>query len=186
MSKSSGSNLAEAVRRSSGVNAAECYQCGKCTAGCPLARWMDLAPHQAMRLVQVGDDAARDHLLDCETVWLCVGCLTCTQRCPRKLDPAAVLDAIREMAFERGKIARRCRKILAFHKSFLKVVEKTGRMSEAPLTTLYKMSSGDLFSDVTLAPPMLLRGKLPLVPKVIRGRKDVKRLFSASRKQGRP
>jgi heterodisulfide reductase subunit C len=137
-----------------------------------------------MRLVQIGDDGAEDQLLRSGAIWLCAGCLTCTQRCPKKLDPAAVIDVLREMSNEAGKVSHRQKRILAFHKAFLKVVENTGRMSEVPLTGLYKMMTGDFLSDVTMAPRMLLRGKLP-VPKVIRGRKQVKNIFAACRKGGR-
>jgi len=94
------------------------------------------------------------------------------------------MDALREMAYERGTVPANRKRILAFHKAFLAVVEKTGRMSEMPLTGLYKLMTGDLVSDVALAPRMLVRGKLPLIPRRIRGRKEVKRLFAACRKAG--
>ena len=149
-----------------------------------MAGWMDLSPNQVMRLAQVGDEAAADALLRCGAIWACAGCLTCTQRCPKELDPAAVMDALREMAYERGTVPANRKRILAFHKAFLAVVEKTGRMSEMPLTGLYKLMTGDLVSDVALAPRMLVRGKLPLIPRRIRGRKEVKRLFAACRKAG--
>ena len=169
--------LAERVRAATGVDVRECYQCGKCTAGCPMIRFMDLGPAQVMRLVQVGDPEAVERLLGSRTLWACVGCLTCTQRCPKELDPAAVLDALREMAFRQGRVPAAERRVLRFHQAFLNVVKHTGRMSEVPLTALYKMTSGDLFSDITLAPAMLARGKLPLVPKVIAGRDEVRRIF---------
>jgi heterodisulfide reductase subunit C len=184
VTKPGAARLAEAVAKVTGINVAECYQCGKCTAGCPMAHYMDLVPSQVMRLVQIGDEEAAARLLESSAIWLCAGCLTCTQRCPKKLDPAAVMDALREMAYERGSVPANQKKVLAFHRAFLKCVEKTGRMSEVPLTSLYKMTSGDLFSDVTMAPRMLARGKLPLMPKVIRGRKDVGRIFKACRKGG--
>lgn len=176
--------IAAAIRKAAGADVAECYQCGKCTAGCPMAKYMDLAPNQVMRLAQVGDEASLDRLLSSTAIWSCAGCLTCTQRCPKGLDPAGVMDALREMSYREGKVSRKQRRVLAFHKAFLKNVEYTGRMSEVPLTGLYKMTSGDLFSDVTLAPAMLLRGKLPLVPKVIRGRKEIRRLFARCRPGG--
>ena len=176
--------LADAIRKATGVDVAKCYQCGKCTAGCPMARYMDLAPNQIMRLVQVGDAAALDHLLRCAAIWSCAGCLTCTERCPKKLDPAAIMDGLREMSYRRGMVSARQKKVLAFHRAFLKLVEHTGRMSEMPLTGLYKMTTGDFFSDVTLAPAMMLRGKLPLVPKTVRHRKEMRRLFAACRKGG--
>jgi heterodisulfide reductase subunit C len=182
VSKPASSKLADAVHKAADVDVAKCYQCGKCTAGCPMARWMDVVPSQIMRLVQIGDGEAAERLLTSGAIWVCAGCLTCMQRCPKKLDPAAVIDVLKELAYAQGKVPAGQRKVLAFHKAFLKVVEKAGRMSEIPLTALYKMTSGDLFSDITMAPKMLIRRKLPLVPKIVRNRKQIKRIFDACRK----
>lgn len=175
--------LAEKILQRTGVDVRECYQCGKCTAGCPMARFMDLTPSQVMRLVQIGDEEAVETLLSSGTLWSCVGCLTCTQRCPKDLDPAAVMDALREIAYEQGRVPDEQRKVLKFHEAFLETVKHAGRMSEVPLTALYKTLSRDFFSDVTLAPAMLLRGKLPLIPKVISGRKEVGRIFQKCRRE---
>ena len=169
--------LADRILERTGVDVRECYQCGKCTAGCPMVQFMDLTPSQVMRLAQIGDAEAVETLLTSTTLWSCVGCLTCTQRCPKELDPAAVMDALREIAYEEGLVPADQRKVLRFHQAFLETVKHAGRMSEVPLTALYKTLSGDFFSDVTLAPAMLLRGKLPLIPKVISGRKEVGRIF---------
>ncbi|HUU90355.1 MAG TPA: 4Fe-4S dicluster domain-containing protein [Phycisphaerae bacterium] len=179
MTKTGQKTLADEVREATGVAVAECYQCGKCTAGCPMARYMDMGPSQIMRLVQIGGEDARRRLLASTALWSCVGCLTCTQRCPKDLDPAAVIDAVREMANREGTIPHEQKRILKFHEAFLKTVEHTGRMSEVPLTGLYKMMSGDLLSDVLLAPVMFAKGKLPLVPRVIPGRKEIRRIFKA-------
>lgn len=173
------SHLSSRVREEAGVRLAECYQCGKCTAGCPMARYMDLAPNQVMRLAQAGDEEALDRLFSSEALWYCVGCLTCTQRCPKKLDPAAVMDVLREMAEERGKVPAAAKKIGAFHRAFLDTVEFGGRMSEVPLVARYKLASLDLFSDVALAPAMLAKGKLPLKLHRIKGHREVKRIFQA-------
>jgi len=169
--------LADKILERTGVDVRECYQCGKCTAGCPMVQFMDLTPSQVMRLAQIGDEDAVDTLLASQTLWSCVGCLTCTQRCPKELDPAAVMDALREMAFEEGRVPAEQQKVLRFHQAFLNTVRYAGRMSEVPLTALYKTLSRDFFSDVTLAPAMLLRGKLPLIPKVISGRGEVGTIF---------
>ena len=179
MTKTDEATLADRVREVTGVNVTECYQCGKCTAGCPMARFMDLSPSQVMRLLQIGDEAARQRLLRSRALWVCAGCLTCTQRCPKSLDPAAVMDALREMANREGTVPHDMKRVLAFHKAFLKTVEYAGRMSEVPLTGLYKMTSFDLFSDVLLAPVMLAKGKLPFVPSVIGGRKEIRDIFKA-------
>lgn len=173
--------LATRISEHIGVDVGECYQCGKCTAGCPMAAYMDLSPNQVMHLAQVGDEEASDKLLRSRAIWVCAGCLTCTQRCPRKLDPAAVMDALREMSCRAGKVSPQARKILAFHKSFLKTVESGGRMAEFPLTRRYKMASMDVFSDMALAPAMMARGKLHLVSKKVKARKEIRRIFAACR-----
>jgi heterodisulfide reductase subunit C len=146
-----------------------------------MAAYMDLSPNQVMHLAQVGDEEASDKLLRSRAIWVCAGCLTCTQRCPRKLDPAAVMDALREMSCRAGKVSPQARKILAFHKSFLKTVESGGRMAEFPLTRRYKMASMDVFSDMALAPAMMARGKLHLVSKKVKARKEIRRIFAACR-----
>ena len=184
MSQKQESALAAAVREATGVDVSECYQCGKCTAGCPMARYMDLSPSQVMRLVQIGDAPAIERVLRSTAIWSCLGCMTCTQRCPKELDPAAVMDALREMSYSRGLVSPEQKKVLAFHEAFLKTVEKNGRMSEMPLVRRYKMSSMDLFSDVLLVPPMLRRGKLPLRAHKIDGRKEIRRIFDVCRKGG--
>ncbi|MBU2573827.1 MAG: 4Fe-4S dicluster domain-containing protein [Elusimicrobia bacterium] len=170
--------LAEKIKKITGVQLPECYQCGKCTAGCPMAKYMDLSPNQIMRMLQAGTEASIKDALSSSAIWYCLGCLTCTQRCPKKLDPAAVMDVLREESVSKGIASPVARKILAFHKSFLAVVEQTGRMSEIPLVGLYKLSTLDFFSDLLLGPGMFFRGKLPLKPHLIKGRKEIKRIFS--------
>jgi len=176
--------LGWSVLEATGVDVAQCYQCGKCTAGCPMARYMDLMPHQVMRLVQIGDAAAEEKLLGCATLWSCAGCLTCTQRCPKELDAAAVMDALRQMAYDRKKTSPKQKKVLAFHEAFLKTVESDGRMSEFALVRRYKMASMDFISDVALAPAMFARGKLKFASHKTRGRKEVQGIFAACRKRG--
>lgn len=148
-----------------------------------MAKYMDLRPNQLMRLLQTGTEASVNEVLRSSAIWYCVGCLTCTQRCPQKLDPAAVIDVLREESFKRGLTAPEARKLLAFHKAFLKVVEESGRMNEMPLVGLYKLLTLDLFSDLQLGPGMFVRGKLPLKPHMIKGRGEIKRIFSECRER---
>jgi heterodisulfide reductase subunit C len=145
---------------------------------------MDLMPHQVMRLVQIGDAAAEEKLLGCATLWSCAGCLTCTQRCPKELDAAAVMDALRQMAYDRKKTSPKQKKVLAFHEAFLKTVESDGRMSEFALVRRYKMASLDFMSDVALAPAMFARGKLKFAGHKTAGRKEIGKIFAACRKRG--
>lgn len=184
VSHSSRSKLAELVLEMTGQDVAGCYQCGKCTAGCPMAKFMDLTPNQVMRLVQLGDEQATTRLLEAVGLWNCAGCLTCTQRCPKQLDPAAVMDALRELSHIGKRVNKKAKKVLAFHKAFLAVVRKHGRMNEIPLVQKYKLSTLDLFSDVMLAPVMFRKGKLPLKAHKVANRDEIKRIFDACQKKG--
>lgn len=83
----------------SGQDVRACYQCGKCTAGCPLASGMDLAPNQIIRLLQVGEV---EQALAARSIWWCASCLTCAARCPKSVDPARVMEALRTVLMRRG------------------------------------------------------------------------------------
>ena len=78
-----------------------CYQCGKCTAGCPLSSAMDLMPNQILRLLQLGE---YEQVLQCRTIWHCASCLTCAGRCPKAVDPARVMEALRTILMRRGAV----------------------------------------------------------------------------------
>ncbi len=76
----------------SGQNVLACYQCGKCSAGCPMVTLMDLLPNQIIRLVQLGQIG---DVLNSKTIWLCASCFSCTSRCPKGVDLAKVMEALR-------------------------------------------------------------------------------------------
>lgn len=76
----------------SGQNVLACYQCGKCSAGCPMVSLMDLLPNQIIRLVQLGQV---EDVLNSKTIWLCASCFSCTTRCPKGVDLAKVMEALR-------------------------------------------------------------------------------------------
>lgn len=92
--------LAE-IEEMSGQNLFACYQCGKCAAGCPLVFGMDLLPYQVIRLLQLGQGLAA---LEAKSIWTCVGCLTCATRCPKGVDPARVMEALRTVKLRSGEI----------------------------------------------------------------------------------
>ena len=80
------------VEELSGQNLLACYQCGKCSAGCPAVSQMDILPNQIIRYAQLG---FKDELLKSKSIWICASCFTCTSRCPKGVDLAKVMEALR-------------------------------------------------------------------------------------------
>jgi len=85
------SPLLRKVETLSGQNLSLCYQCGKCSATCPLAPQMDLMPHQVVRYLQLG----LEQVFDAKSYWLCATCFSCETQCPRGLDVSKICEALR-------------------------------------------------------------------------------------------
>ncbi|MDZ7338692.1 MAG: 4Fe-4S dicluster domain-containing protein [candidate division KSB1 bacterium] len=79
----------------SGVDPRECYQCGKCSSGCPMTPEMDIIPSQVIRLLQLGQE---QEVLGCKTIWLCASCFQCYSRCPKGIDFSRLAEALRMLA----------------------------------------------------------------------------------------
>lgn len=164
------------------LNVPACYQCKRCTNGCPVTFAMDLLPDEVIRRVNLGQ---LDKVMACTTIWICSACETCTTRCPNLVDIAGVMDFLKEMAIRHG-ISPAQPRTLAFHESFLKEIEKRGRVFEGGLMQRYMIRSGDLFrklrdgsirEDIRLGLKMFSKGRLPLLPESIQGKDEVRGLI---------
>ena len=156
-----------------------CYQCQKCSSGCPVAYAMDFPPHVLLHMAQLG---LKDEVLGSSTIWLCASCETCTTRCPNGIDIAKVMDSLREMALRSG-VKPGEKHIPAFHRAFLASIKGKGRVSELGMIVGYKLRSGELFKDLGLGWQMLRRGKLKLLAKKARGVSEVRGLFQGPRRR---
>ncbi len=87
-------NQAEKIKEISGVNPLKCMKCGKCSATCPAFNEMDIKPHQFVSYVQNGDIEA---LANSESLWKCLSCFACVERCPRDVQPGRLIDAARQI-----------------------------------------------------------------------------------------
>ena len=94
------SDFVKKIEEVSGQDVLTCYQCGKCSAGCPAAAAMDLMPNQVIRLVQMG---LEDEATKCQTIWLCASCLTCYVRCPMGIDLSRIMEALRLQSLRRNQ-----------------------------------------------------------------------------------
>ncbi|MBN1286211.1 MAG: 4Fe-4S dicluster domain-containing protein, partial [Anaerolineae bacterium] len=158
------SALAKEVMDRLGQNAYLCYQCVKCTSGCPLGEFFDWQPHQIMRAVQLGQE---DIALESKTPWLCAACQTCTTRCPQGLDIAAIMDALTQIARERG-IAPQVPETAIFSSAFLREVALWGRAYEPGLIAEFNLRSGRLFNNMDLGIRMILKNKVKFLPGIAR------------------
>ncbi len=169
------------VEKLSGQKIPDCYQCGECTAGCPVCFAMDLTPNQVMRMVQMG---LADEVLKSEAIWLCAGCETCATRCPKLVELSKVMDALRQIAVKRG-IKCPDPEIQAFHETFLYTVENLGRVHEMGMIGILKAKTKKFFKDVPTGIKLFMKGKLALAPSIIKDRQSVKRIFREARKGGK-
>jgi heterodisulfide reductase subunit C len=164
------------------TNVSHCYQCGKCSAGCPMGEHMDVLPNQLIRLVQLG---RTDKAMRAESIWLCVSCQTCSTRCPKSVDCAGIMDALRELTARDGNTATQQVRTVVFQQAFLDNIRRNGRLNELELVAWFKtkaftkdFSVPMLFKDAMLGPKMMQRGKFHLKGEKVRDRDVVKRIFA--------
>jgi heterodisulfide reductase subunit C len=173
--------LSNDVLENTGVNSARCYQCGKCSAGCPLAEDMDFTSNTVMRMLQVEEEEMDRQLLQSEAIWLCASCEMCLSRCPMEIDIPKIMDYLRQESLKEGLQNKKAnRNIIPFHRSFLDMIRFSGRSYEIGLVVDYKLRSKKILQDIMIAPKMLIRGKLPIIPEVIKDRKNIKGIFKKS------
>lgn len=161
-------DLAREIEARTGQNAFLCYQCVRCTSGCPVTDFYDYTPNQVMRLVQIGDE---ETALRARTPWLCASCQTCTTRCPQGLDIARIMEALTQLAHDWG-VEPAVPDVALFHKIFLKDAKLFGRVYELGLMGAMNALSGHWLQDLDLGVEMLKRAKISLLPSFSRARPE--------------
>lgn len=172
----------EEVIARSGSEIFSCYQCSKCSAGCPVTFAMDILPHQIIRYILF---FKKDKVLSSRTLWVCATCETCTTRCPNNIDIARLMDVLRQLQREYG-IKPSELKAPIFHTVFLETIKRWGRVYEMGMLGHYylksgeankKIRTGEWREEVRLGLKMFLRGKLKLFPSRCKGVKEIQRIF---------
>ena len=93
--------MIEQIKRISGVNPRKCMKCGKCTASCPAFDEMEFHPHQFVDMVENG---RIDELMNSKGIYTCMSCFACVERCPRSVEPAKLIEAVRLLVIrQQGK-----------------------------------------------------------------------------------
>jgi len=170
------SSFRKKVEKKSGESISSCFQCEKCTNGCPLAFSMDIL----------------DEVLNSDTIWVCASCETCTTRCPNGIDIAHVMDSLRQISQSEGVKASQPQ-IPIFHKAFLASMKTFGRVHEGEMAAMYTLKTGGLKGLLGMAGmgldmfrkgglDMFRKGKVKILPH--RPNKQVKDIFRAAEREG--
>jgi heterodisulfide reductase subunit C len=173
----SGDSLRQTVEEISGVSLGACYQCRKCTSGCPVAGLTQSQPSEIVRRLHLG---AGNELLDSDLIWMCLSCETCYGRCPMEINIAAVIDALRSLALHR-KAATPAGNMPLFNRVFLKNVEAFGRSYDLGMIAAYKLGTGSLMNDTEKFPTMLKKGKMAILPPSGAEKQTAKKIIKRSR-----
>ncbi len=168
-------NFVDVVEQRSGKQLQQCYQCLRCSAGCPVAFAMDWAPNQIVRMIQLG---LWDKVLSSTIIWICASCEACVTRCPNDVDLPVFMDSLKMMAIEE-RIKSKAKHIATFHRVFLGCIRMYGRLHEISLLAVYKLLTLNKLKkeDIVLGTLMFMKGKLRIWPTKIKNVGEIKQIF---------
>lgn len=170
------SQFAKEIEALSGCSVYDCYQCGKCSAGCPVSQFTDESPTRLIRLIQLNQ---KDMVLNSKTPYLCASCTTCSERCPMEIDVAKVMETVRILASREG-VKPAVKEVTNFSDVFLGSVKSNGRLFEFGMTISFNLKNRTPLKDAMLGPVMLKKGKLGLAPQSIKNKERIKNIFANS------
>jgi len=174
-------SLRREVESLSGANLTACFQCEKCTSGCPVTFAMDIMPHHVIRLLDLGQV---DEVLQSDTIWVCASCETCSTRCPNDIDIAHVMDTLRQMSQRKGVKAAQP-SVPIFHSAFLGSIQRFGRVHEAMMAVVFSLKSSGpsgLLEQAGTGISMFIHGKIKLLPYKLLGNQQVRDIFKRTEK----
>jgi len=154
------STLTSQIKDIVGEDVNLCYQCEKCTGGCPVSMEMELVPAQIMHASQLN---LKQKVLGVNSIWLCASCETCTSRCPQGIDISAVMDALRIIA-RREKVKAKVPLVPVFYTLCLKTLKYIGCVYEVGVAGFLRLRARRVMKDLPLAGAMMKKGKLKLFP----------------------
>ena len=136
--------------------------------------FMEQPPNRTIRLLQLGEG---EQVLGGRSIWYCASCETCTTRCPNGVDLAAVMDALRQLCWQRRGTSEE-KSVQLANRLFLDNIRSFGRQHELRLGALFNLKSGQLLKDAGLAPKLLAKGKLKMLQSKNRNVAEIARIFA--------
>jgi heterodisulfide reductase subunit C len=167
-------DIVKKVEQLSGSSVRRCFQCGKCSAGCPMASFMEHPPNRVVRLLQLGQ---WERVLAGRSIWYCASCETCSTRCPNKVDLAAIMDTLRKLSWDAHGPSKESYVQLA-NRLFIENIKTYGRQYEMRLGAVFNVKSGQFLKDLLLGPKLLSRGKLKMFQQKNKNITEIEQIFS--------
>ncbi len=164
------------VESISGVNVYNCYQCGKCSAGCAVGSFLEDSPSRIIRYIQLNQ---KELVFNSKTPYLCASCQTCSTRCPMDIDVARIMESIRIAAMQENREPA-VKDVTTFSNLFLTSVKMFGRLYELGLTAGFNLTSMQPFKDAPIGGKLFKYGRLALIPDSIKDKTQLKKIFDES------
>ncbi|MHC9538779.1 MAG: 4Fe-4S dicluster domain-containing protein [Vulcanimicrobiota bacterium] len=178
-SESISNSLVKTIIDRSGSDIRLCYQCHKCSSGCPLHFALEDQPSTLIHAITLG---LRDLVISSSTPWLCASCKTCSTRCPQGIDVAKVMDVVRKVALQQG-VESPCPDVDEFYRALLSSINVTGRSFEPLIIARLKMLTGNITEDLVLGFTMLRKGKLAIFPRISDNIGELRKIIKRCRKE---
>jgi len=153
-----------------------CLQCGTCTASCPTSWAMDYKPREIVGLFRAG---MLDRVLRSNTIWMCASCYHCVVRCPSGIKLPDIMYILRSIGIKHG-LFRRGETFPVLARAFAGVVDRYGRVAESELLARFYLGTNPLglAKQIPLGLRLLRRGRMLLLPKRIRQRRDLDKIMA--------
>ncbi len=174
--------FAREMAAAASVDLFACYQCQKCTNGCPVTFTMDYGPHEIIRMLQLG---LSEEIAQANTAWVCASCETCFTRCPQQIEIPKLMDQLKHWILLQGEKPVES-VVAAFHQAFLENIRRFGRVNETVLMAEFQLKSAkagkrfdtkEALKNLKLGISMLKRGRLAFLPHKMGGKEAVRKLF---------
>lgn len=153
-----------------------CVQCAACSSTCPVVDYMDHTPRGLILLINAD---MKEEVLASNTFWTCASCYHCTEKCPKDVNPAAVMYALKRYSlwkntYKDGLIGP------DFSRRFVRTILRTGKSYEPGLAPAFIFEGGfkGLMGEMTIALKLLAKGRLPLIPSRIKRRDNFRRMLN--------
>lgn len=173
---STSADILEKILKDANVDTKDCYQCGKCSAGCPVAPLADMTPREVIRNLQLG---LTEPVLASNMPWFCIGCGMCLARCPQCVDLPNLMLSCRKQAKNHGLVP--IKEVDRFNTLFVEGIHAKGVSDEAQLAMKYNLSTGHFLQDALDAPKMFTRGMINTKGHEVENAKEITALIDRVR-----